>query len=299
MQTYNNRLLKIIGRPHREKDVIDTLNAIRDAKYDNYSLDLIYGIPSQTLDELRDDIRRAIDTGATHISAFKLEIIPMTAMHIRAAIGDIPRSPDPEFIQEMDALLREEMSAAGLVEYGVFNFVKPGYESIHNDIAFGAPQDSYIGFGNSSYSCINSHIFTNHAVIEDYVDAVESTGRAISKAKYVTALEHMSRFFVLGLKFLSVKRSDFIAQFGIDPHTIFGEILDSLVARDLLIETDDGWALTVLGRHYVNNVCKEFYVGDSIGHRQHVEFVPTLTADSVLHLTKKAMKLNPEAELAE
>jgi oxygen-independent coproporphyrinogen-3 oxidase len=291
VQSFQDRLLKIIGRPHRSHDVTATLAAIQGAGYDNYSLDIIYGIPSQTLEELEEDLNRAADTGATHLSCFRLEIIPFTALKLREAVRELPARISLALLNEMDCLVSEVLQKRGFREYGAFNFARPGYESVHNAIAFVAPQGEYIGFGNSSYSFINGHIFCNYALISEYEDAVRAGRDPISLARRVSAHEEMSRFFVLGLKFLRVSRGAFVERFGLDPELLFGDALQRLEQGEMLRRDDDDWVVTSQGRRYINNMAKEFYVGESRGVRQHIQFAPTLTHDQILRYANKARQL--------
>lgn len=286
VQSFNNKILRIIGRPHRAHDVEETLKVIRRVGWDNYSLDIIYGVPGQTMAELRDDLLRAVDTGASHLSCFRLEIIPFTALQLREAVHLIPARHTDDTLNEMDDLVTTVLTAQGYREYGAFNFARPGYESVHNAIAFIAPQGDYIGFGNSSYSFLNQHVYCNYADLPSYEQAVFAGKDPIVFAKKVTGLEAMSRYFVLGVKFFRVPRRAFITQFGMEPEQVFGEILTRLTAAGMLTRDGDDYVLTRSGRHYVNNVCKEFYVGANRGQRQHVQFVPTLTPEQILHYAK-------------
>jgi oxygen-independent coproporphyrinogen III oxidase len=288
LQSFSDRTLRTIGRPHRARDVTRTLEVIRDVGFENYSLDLIYGVPGQTLDELRTDLLEAVETGATHVSCFRLEIIPFTALKLREAAGELPRRLSVAELNEMDDLVTAVLTANGYREYGAFNFAKPGYESIHNEIAFVAPQGEYVGFGNSAYSYADGFIYANEALVSQYVEEVTAGRRPIAFARRVTAHEEMSRYFVLGLKFFRVSRSGFSARFGLEPEEIFGPVLERLVDGGMLVRDGDDYVLTREGRHFVNNVSKEFYVGPSRGKRQHVQFVPTLTPKQIEFYARKA-----------
>jgi oxygen-independent coproporphyrinogen-3 oxidase len=281
LQSFNERLLKIIGRPHRKRDVEETLDVIRSVGWSNYSLDLIYGVPSQTIAELREDLQRTVDAGPSHVSCFRLEIIPFTALKLREGTGLLPKRLSIALLNEMDDLVTSVLTANGYREYGAFNFARPGYESVHNRIAFMAPQGEYIGFGNGSYSYINNHIYCNYASLEDYEAAVFDGCRPIALGKQVDALESMSRFFVLGLKFFRVSRADFLSQFGLTPESVFEHTLARLISTNLLRLENDEYVLTRTGRHYVNNVAKEFFVASSRGQRQHAQFVPNLTPEKI------------------
>ena len=282
-QSFNDTTLKLIGRPHRAKDVEETLRVIRQVGWDNYSFDIIYGVPGQKLEELRDDLLRAVDTGATHLSCFRLEIIPFTALKLREAAHLLPSRLSQDALNEMDDLVTSVLTSNGYRQYGAFNFARPGYESIYNAIAFIAPQGEYVGFGNSSYSFINNHVYCNYADLPSYEDAVFASRDPIAFAKAVSGLEAMSRYFVLGVKFFRVPRRAFIERFGLEPEQVFGDVLARLVDGGMLVQDGDDYILSRSGRHYVNNVCKEFYIGDNRGQRQHVQLVPTLTPNQILH----------------
>ena len=281
-QSFCDETLKTIGRPNRARDVEETVKAIHDAGWDNYSLDIIYGVPGQTPNKVQADLARAADTGATHISCFRLDIIPFTALKLREAAGLLPQRVEEGALNEMDDLVTTTLTGLGYREYGAFNFARPGYESVHNRVAFIAPQGEYIGFGNSSYSFINNHVYCNFADLPSYEGAVAAGRDPIAFAKEVNGLEAMSRYFVLGVKFFRVPRQPFISRFGQDPEHVFGEVLRRLIAAEMLARDGDDYVLTRRGRHYVNNVCKEFYVGANKGKRQHMQFVPTLTPDQIL-----------------
>ena len=299
VQSFNDDTLKVIGRPHRAGDVVRTLEVIRTVGWDNYSLDVIYGVPGQTLAQLEDDLRHTVDSGAAHVSCFRLEIIPFTALKLREAAGMLPPRLSNGMLNEMDDLVTSVLCANGYREYGAFNFARPGYESVHNAIAFVAPQDEYVGFGNSSYSYMHDHVYCNYADLPRYRDAVADGRDPIALAHRLSALEAMSRYFVLGLKFFRVPRGPFVDRFGMEPETVFGAVLARLADADLVLRDGDDYVLTRTGRHYVNNVCKEFYVGESRGRRQHVQLVPTLTADQINNFARKAGLVPEERELTE
>ena len=147
-----------------------------------------------------------------------------------------------------------------------------------------------MNISNSSYSFINDHIYCNYAEIQDYKDAVQSGREPIKYAKKVTGREAMSRYFVLGIKFLKVRRQPFIEIFGVEPELIFGEIFDRLYENDMLTLEGDEYKLTRKGRYYVNNVCKEFYVDSAKGAKQYIQFVPTLTSNQIDYYMDKFKK---------
>ncbi|WP_158502069.1 radical SAM family heme chaperone HemW [Vitiosangium sp. GDMCC 1.1324] len=277
LQSFNDKVLKVLGRPHRVSDSEEIIKIIRQVGWTNYSLDIIYGVPGQTMEELREDLKRAADTGSTHISCFRLQVVPYTALKLREAAGQLPEQSPMEVLNEMDHVVAEALAGYGYRQYGVFDFAKPGYETVHNAIAFAAPQADYIGFGNSAYSFINQHVFVNYAQKEAYEKAIAEGKDPIAFAKKANMQEMMSRYFVLGVKFLRVPRSGFISEFGVEPEKIFGSVLERLLNSGMLKRDGDDYVLTSKGRYYVNNVSKEFYVGENVGKRQYLQFVSNLS----------------------
>lgn len=291
VQSFNNRLLKIIGRPHRSEDVTRTFELVKAHGWENYSVDLMYGIPGQTFTELTEDLRRVLAATPKHISCFRLEIIPFTALKLREGAGLLPPRLSQDTLNEMDDLIREYLCEAGYVHYGAFNFAKPGFESVHNRIAFVAPQKEYVGFGNSAYSFINGSIYCNHADVGTYKQSILEHNNPIALSVQVSQRELMSRFFVLGLKFFRVSGAAFGETFGVPPQLVFGDVLMKLADSGMLTCDGEDYVLTKRGRLYVNNVCKEFFTEANRGSSQYMQFVPTLTRKQVEHFASAAKKV--------
>ena len=100
-------------------------------------------------------------------------------------------------------------------------------------------------------------------------------------------MDEMSRYFVLGLKFRGVSRTEFERHFGMSPEAQFGQTIDRLLKEGLLCNEGDYISLTPLGVKYVNNVSKEFYTDINLGWRQHLQFVPTISPDRVRAIVKQ------------
>jgi oxygen-independent coproporphyrinogen-3 oxidase len=281
IQSFNDPQLKVMGRPHRQSDVESLLSIIAKQKWINWSVDIMFGIPGQTLKDVEGDIRRLIEIAPPHISCFRLEVIPFTVLKLREFAGLLPQRLSEQTLLEMQELITCLLESAGYRHYGAFNYALPGFESVHNKIAFTAPQGEYIGFGNSAYSYINDAIYCNHADIDAYTSAVVSAGNGIVLSKAVSSREKMSRYFVLGLKFFEVSRSRFIDIFGIDPAYHFGDALTKLASEDLIDIQGDIYTLTKKGKYYVNNVCKEFYTDENKNRSQFPQFAPTITRKQV------------------
>lgn len=289
IQSFDEKNLRTVGRPHRRKDISRSLDIVCNSGIANFSLDLMYAIPGQTIQELKDDLQLAASTGAPHLSCFRLEIIPFTRLGLRRGAGLLPPPTEAFNERAIEATIVETLERYGYRRYGVFNFARSGYECAHNHAVFSPPQKDFFGFGNSSFSYVNAMSYCNFTSIGDYCNAVDRGQPPISYARKATSLERMSRFFVLGLKMNGVPRAIFEAAHGMPPEAVFGETIDRLLNSGLLHLANDVFMLTSEGRFYVNNVCKEFYVLENIDHSQHAfSFTPTITPADVALFRRKA-----------
>jgi oxygen-independent coproporphyrinogen-3 oxidase len=148
-QTFNDRLLKIAGRKHTSKDTIELLSLLKRRRV-NYSFDLLFSLPSQTLAELGEDVKRALEFDPSHLSAYNLTVPEGHKLNIG-------RAPEGEQIEMFD-LIERELARGGLLRYEISNFAKPGLESKHNSLYW---QDQpYWGVGISSHSYLPASVLT-------------------------------------------------------------------------------------------------------------------------------------------
>jgi oxygen-independent coproporphyrinogen-3 oxidase len=140
-QTFNPRLLKIAGRKHTSEDTVQLLTLLKQYKV-NYSFDLLFGLPTQTLAELRADVLAALQFEPSQLSAYLLTVPESHPMAKN-------RAPDEEQV-EMFNLIDRELEKAGVLRYEISNFAKPGLESRHNMLYW--TDQAYWGLGVSAHS---------------------------------------------------------------------------------------------------------------------------------------------------
>ncbi len=127
VQSFEEEKLKALGRIHGREEALRAAEAARAAGFDNFNLDLMFGLPGQTVEQALSDIRTAIQLGPTHLSAYQLTIEPNTLFHARP-----PALPDDDSTWDMQSQLQTELAAAGYRQYEVSAYAKPGYECRHN-----------------------------------------------------------------------------------------------------------------------------------------------------------------------
>lgn len=291
IQSFSDKQLKAMGRPHKASDTASALDMLRAGSWENFSLDLMYGIPGQALEEVMSDIEIAVSSGATHITCYQLELIPFTVLKLKQGAGELQPVPIPDVLETMENCIIDALDRHGYRQYGAFNFAKEGYESKFAAMTFGAPQHDMVGFGNSAYSYVNGHIYTNHASVAQYENHLFAGEDPIALAREVSSLEQMRRFFVLGLKYNAVSAAKFEQRFGGAPVHFFGDTLLRLIEGKMVQLNGGIYQLTGLGRRYVNNVIKEFFSPETKGVRQHLQVNPNITPKQVEFYAARA-KLN-------
>ena len=159
MQSANNDILKMIGRRHSYRQVEMAVENARTAGFDNISLDLIYGLPSQTRSDWADTLAKALALRPEHISGYGLKLEEGTPMY---ALKDSPLIPSDDEQADMYLCMVEELRHYGYEQYEISNFSIPGYESRHNLKYW--QLDDYMGFGPGAHSCIGR---TRYSYVRD------------------------------------------------------------------------------------------------------------------------------------
>ncbi|MDH5487307.1 MAG: radical SAM family heme chaperone HemW, partial [Gammaproteobacteria bacterium] len=127
IQSFDETKLKALGRIHGREEALRAAEAARAAGFDNFNLDLMFGLPQQSVEEALADIRRAIELEPSHLSVYQLTIEPNTLFHARP-----PKLPDDDSIGEMQIQLQTKLAAAGYRQYEVSAYAREGFECRHN-----------------------------------------------------------------------------------------------------------------------------------------------------------------------
>lgn len=149
IQTFNNKLLNYLNRVHTAEEAGRCVSLAKESGFENISIDLIYAIPGQSIDDWLNDIRRAMELEPQHISSYALTIEEKTVFGRWTKKGSM-HAPDETVAAKHFEILVEELAKHGFTQYEVSNFSKPGFESKHNSSYWkGVP---YLGIGPSAHS---------------------------------------------------------------------------------------------------------------------------------------------------
>ena len=171
VQTFNPELLSFLRRRHTATQALDAVRICRESGISNISIDLMYGLPGQTLDMFRDDLRIAISTGVQHISSYCLsyeENTPLLALRDQGKL--IPA--DDDLCSQMFTLMCDTLRNGGYEHYEISNFCSPGFHSRHNSSYWdGTP---YLGLGAGAHSYDGRSRQWNPSDLDAYMEGVEN-----------------------------------------------------------------------------------------------------------------------------
>ena len=174
VQSLDRGLLEVLGRRHDDKGAIRAFRAIREAGCANVSVDLMYGLPYQTLEQWDSTLQGVLDLGPDHVSAYCLTLEEGTPMEHKARLGLLPE-PDPDLAAEMYGRAEERLGSAGYDCYEISNWARPGRECRHNLVYW--RNQPYLGVGPGAHSFLGGHRFRVVDSPAEYIARVGSWGR--------------------------------------------------------------------------------------------------------------------------
>ena len=255
VQTFDNKMLKKIGRSHQEQDIYDNIRHLKQAGFDNISIDLIYALPGQTMDQVKENVAKAIDLDIPHMSLYSLILENHTVFMNRMRRGKLPL-PKEELEAEMFEYIIEELEKAGFEHYEISNFSKPGFESRHNLVYWDNAEYYGLGAGASGY--VDGIRYKNHGPIRHYLEAIEA-GKARITEEHLTLEEKMEEELFLGLRKKSgVSKARFEEKFGVSFDQRYGQVVASLTEQGLLVPDDKQVRMTKRGLFLGDTVAEKF-----------------------------------------
>lgn len=231
VQSTNDQRLEQIGRHHSYQDVVEIIGLAKRIGFNNLSVDLIYGLPNQSIEELTIDLENILKLGTDHISTYSLTIHP----HTKAYIDKWPLLSD-DLSRDMYDLILERFRQAGFERYEVSNFARPGHESIHNHVYWFSHPFYGAGYGASGYLIKeNGHYrYRNIGNFSSYLAGV------VQKEDEWLDLEKRELEFLMNNLRLrqGFKEEDYFALFGETFSNRYQNKLEFLVKNGLLMVTN-------------------------------------------------------------
>lgn len=256
VQSFNDELLKKIGRTHTAAEVYKTIEKAQKAGFSNISIDLIYGLPGQSEEDFKNTLNKALNLDLPHYSSYSLIVEPKTIFYNLMKKGKL-HLPSEESDANMYGMLMDEMEKHGYHQYEISNFSRPGFESKHNLVYW--DNEEYFGFGAGAHSYVNGIRRSNIGPIKKYLEKLNDNRLPIFEENKLIKMEMMEEQMFLGLrKNEGVSISGFKEKFSDDLLMIFEKPIDEMVQKGWL-EIKNGFVrLTKEGRFLGNEVFQAF-----------------------------------------
>lgn len=255
VQTFNDKHLKQIGRSHNEAQIYSTIDNLKKAGFHNISIDLIYALPGQTMEDVKENVAKAIALDIPHLSLYSLILEHHTVFMNKMRRGKL-QLPQEDLEAEMFEYIISELEKNGFEHYEISNFTKPGFESRHNLMYWDNAEYYGVGAGASGY--LNGVRYRNRGPIQHYLKAV-SEGNARLSEETLTKEEMMEEELFLGLRKKSgVSIARFEEKFGVSFEERYGQIVRELCNQGLLVPDDNVVRMTKKGLFLGDTVAERF-----------------------------------------
>ena len=258
LQSTYDGLLKQMGRIHTYEEFLDTYYAARRIGFENINVDLMLGLPNQTLQEIQNSVEEIVGLEPEHISIYSLIVEQGTKLE-KQIQDKVLELPEEELERQMYWETKKLLEKQGYVHYEISNFAKQGYESKHNIDCWN--QKEYIGFGVAAHSYTNGIRYSNVTRVEEYIKNYEKNrteDNFIFHEKQGKE-EMQKEYMLLGLrKTKGVSIQEFKNKFIENPIYLYHTELEKLVTEELIEIEGDNIKLTNKGLDFANIVWEEF-----------------------------------------
>ena len=256
VQSFDEELLKRIGRTHGANDPQRVIKEAREVGFENISIDLIYGLPEQTIGQWKHTLDAALALDLPHYSGYSLIVEPKTVFYNLMNKGKLPL-PGEDLETEMFSMLIDRMDAAGRKQYEISNFAVPGKESVHNLIYW--DNDEYAGIGAGAHGYLKGQRYANLGPLKKYMESADNNLRPLLESHEVTEVESMEEEMFLGLRKSSgVSKEAFKNKFGKTLKEVYGKTLEELIGEGMVLESEGSIRLTRKGVFRGNEVFQQF-----------------------------------------
>lgn len=262
VQSFDDEILKKLGRTHRTEDSLRAFEEARTAGFDNISIDLIFGMEGQTMDTWEDSLKRALELSPEHISLYSLEFMEGTVFTRMLQEGKM-KETDPEDDRRMYERAAELLTEAGYEHYEISNFALPGYESRHNLKYWDL--DEYAGFGPGAHSYMTD-LKTGHGRRFYHTGDLEEYLKDPLKAEFMEPngyADDMQEFTITALRLKrGISKAEFYERFGQEFWGFYGDVtrlqFGSFVDTGHAEEDEDNIRLTLKGFNVSNQILSLF-----------------------------------------
>ena len=256
VQSFKQEFLTAMGRGHSPRQAKDMVAAAREAGFNNIGIDLIYGLPGQTLADWREDLAEALALDTEHISLYGLTIEKNTPWGDMLEKGELAPVNEDLAADMLEAAM-DTLSAAGYEHYEISNFAKPGFASRHN-LAYWH-RDNYLGLGVAAAGCVLDRRMYNAKDLRQYAELINRGELPIVEEERLHIDQIIGEALFLGLRLAEgIDFAAFQEQYGLDPRRRYRRNIAKMVKAGLLEKDDTSMRLTRRGVLLGNQVFEQF-----------------------------------------
>lgn len=256
VQSTKNSLLKRIGRIHSYEDFENNYLLARKLGFQNINVDLMFGLPNQTVEDWEESLIKIAKLKPEHISAYSLIVEEGTPFYTLYE-EDKLSLPEEEEERTMYLTTKKILSTYGYHQYEISNFAQSGKECFHNKVYWKC--NEYLGLGVSASSFINEKRSKNIDNIEEYIERIKKHGNIIEEIHVNNTKDDMEEFVFMGLRMVEgIQINEFKERFGKDIYKVFGEVIEKNIEKELLISDSGKLYLSPRGIEVSNYVMSDF-----------------------------------------
>lgn len=226
IQTFNPKYLQLLNRHHTKEEVFSKIEEARMIGFDNISVDLIYALPNETMEDLEKDVDEILKLNVNHVSCYSLMILPNTKLYI-----DNYKEIDEDVDYEMYEYIEKRLTNRDYIHYEISNYSKQGMEGKHNLVYWN--NQKYYGFGLAASSYLDNIRYDNTKNFNKYINS-----EYINKTYVISEEDRIKYELMLGFRKLKgINKNEFIKKFNKDIHEI--ENINKLLSKGMLQENDE------------------------------------------------------------
>lgn len=255
-QSFNLEELKLLGRIHQTGEIFESYDAAREAGFDNINLDLIYGLPRQSLAAWSDTLREAFRLSPEHLSVYGLSLEASTPLAQDIEEGKLELASEDIQIAMWEKTAKD-MAAAGYVRYEISNYAQPGRECRHNITYW--ENRPYLGVGAGAHGYLGKLRYADESDLQIYMERVEGGEFPRVFEERQSELDERLYTIIMGLRLTKgLSRQCFTMRFGRPFESFYGQELSLLVDEGLMGSSEDAIFLTESGRLLADYVLSHF-----------------------------------------
>lgn len=255
-QSFNDDILKSIGRIHKSSDIFKAVDSIKEAGFENFNLDLMLALPNQKFSNIEDSIKKIKILNPTHISYYSLIIEEGTLM---SKIFENKKElfPNEDEDRKMYHYVVDALNFLNYKQYEISNFAKDRFRSQHN-LKYWKLKD-YLGLGLSASSNFKNIRYTNFYDFKNYFNAISKNVKPIDFKEILSKKDRINEYAIMGLRLNEgINFKEFKSKFNEDFNEIYKNEIEKNINLKLLAKNKDSIYLTKLGRDISNRVELDF-----------------------------------------